>query len=305
RDQVLNLHRIEGSLLSRHSSLPNAYVYTPIVEFSVDDVWQYLLQVPSPWSNNNRDLLALYRSANAGECPLVVDNNTGSCGNSRFGCWVCTVVQKDKSMEALVDSGEQWLIPLLEFREFLAETQDPEKKHLYRDYRRRDGKVWFTKDGSIVRGPYTFKWRKEFLKRLLIIQENILKEMPGKETSIIAQEELYEIRNVWRTEDGDWEDSVPAIYREVTGKELECVREDAAVFTGDDYTLLNEVCSETNVSTELIAQLIDMERQLHGMARRSSVFTTMDNLFHCEWRSEDEMKAISEQHKTRLQQEPS
>jgi putative sulfurtransferase DndC len=90
RAQVMNLHRIEGSSLSRHSTLPNAFVYTPIEDFTVKDVWTFLLQVGSPWGGNNRDLVTLYRNAQAGECPLVVDKHTSSCGNSRFGCWVCT-----------------------------------------------------------------------------------------------------------------------------------------------------------------------------------------------------------------------
>jgi DNA sulfur modification protein DndC len=36
------------------------------------------------------------------ECPLVVDTSTPSCGNSRFGCWVCTMVERDRSMEAMI-----------------------------------------------------------------------------------------------------------------------------------------------------------------------------------------------------------
>src|SRR5690606_10298962 len=104
RAQVMSLHKIEGHKLRRHSHLPRAYVYAPIENWSTDDVWTYLLQVPSPWGGNNRDLASLYRSANSGECPLVIDDTTPSCGNSRFGCWVCTVVQRDRSMEALIDS---------------------------------------------------------------------------------------------------------------------------------------------------------------------------------------------------------
>ena len=146
RAQVMNLHKIKDSVLSRHTRFPQAFVYTPIEDFSVDDVWSYLLQTPSPWGNNNRDLLALYKSAQAGECPLVVDDTTPSCGNSRFGCWVCTVVTKDKAMEALIDNGEEWLEPLLDFRNYLAETQIPDKKHLFRDYKRMNGKVQYNRN---------------------------------------------------------------------------------------------------------------------------------------------------------------
>ena len=47
RDQVLSLHRMKDSLLSRHTTLPNAFVYTPVVDFTMEDVWMYLLSNPS------------------------------------------------------------------------------------------------------------------------------------------------------------------------------------------------------------------------------------------------------------------
>ena len=59
RAQVMKLYKIKGKTLSRHSKFPQSFVYTPIEDFSKDDVWLYLLQNPSPWGGNNRDLLAL------------------------------------------------------------------------------------------------------------------------------------------------------------------------------------------------------------------------------------------------------
>ncbi len=289
RDQVLALRRIKGSLLSTHSTLSHAYVYTPVVEFSVDDVWQYLLQVPSPWGNSNRDLAAMYKSANAGECPLVVDTTTPSCGNSRFGCWVCTVVDKDKSMEALVDNGEEWLLPLLEFRDLLAETQDPAKKHRFREYRRRDGKVWMTTTGDIVRGPYRLDVCRDFLRKLLIIQEKIRREKKLAGFTVITMEELREIRRIWRTERQDWDDSVPRLYREVTGEESDWLRDDTPVYRENDSHLLEEACKEGDVPTELVAKLLDMERDLHGMLRRSNIMGKLDGILRQEWDSEEDV----------------
>ncbi len=297
RDQVLSLHRIKGSLLSTHSSLPHAYVYTPIVNFSVKDVWDFLLQIPSPWGANNRDLLAIYRNANAEECPLVVDKTTPSCGNSRFGCWVCTVVDKDKSMEALVDKGEEWLLPLLEFRDLLSETQDPAKKRIYRDYRRRDGRVWHTPSKDIVRGPYRFNQRKDFLRRVLEMEKTI-KETRGEDNlSIIQMEELKRIRQLWIDEEHDWEDSVPKIYFDVFGEDPGWVRDDSAIFSEEDLQLLEKVCMEEDLSADLVAELLDMERQLQGMTRRSDVFSRMDRIFKKDWRSEEEVLLEAEEMK--------
>ena len=92
RQQLMELYEIKGSILNRHSKFAQTYMYCPLKDFLTDDVWNYLLQNKNPWGGSNRDLLAMYQEANAAECPLVVDTSTPSCGNSRFGCWTCTVV---------------------------------------------------------------------------------------------------------------------------------------------------------------------------------------------------------------------
>jgi DNA sulfur modification protein DndC len=293
RAQVMSFHRIKGSALSRHSSLLNAFVYAPIESFSVDDVWAYLLQNPSPWGNDNRDLVAMYRNAQAGECPLVVDKTTPSCGNSRFGCWVCTVVERDKSMEAMIDSGEEWLEPLLEFRDLLAETQDPEKKRLYREFRRRSGQVNFIGDTDTpVPGPYKIDFCKELLRKLLTTQVRVQREAPPGEAPILINDaELFEIRRLWRSERGDWADSVPAIVREVLDRDLDWVVEDSVSFTAEDGRLLSEICAEHGVPTELVVGLLEIERSAHGLKRRHAVHTRIEDLFQQEWRDLDTLVA--------------
>ena len=293
RDQVMSLHRIRGQRLSRHTSLPNAFVFTPVEDFTIDDVWTYLLQVDSPWGNDNHELLDLYRSAQAGECPLVIDKTTPSCGNSRFGCWVCTVVTQDHSMESLVASGEEWLLPMLEFRDFLAETQDPERKLEYRDYRRMDGKVWRKDDGSVVPGPYTLETCRYLLRRVLKIHEHMKREGPDPEVDVISKAELAEIRRIWRVERQDWEDSVPKIYEEVTGRELEWAQDDAVGFGADARTILEEVCAEEGVSPELVAKLLDLEKNLMGMNRRSGIYTEIDSILKANWQSREAVLAPS------------
>src|SRR6266436_5078250 len=97
---------------------------TPIEDWSNDDVWLYLMQVRNPWGHDNKSLLGMYQGASeGGECPLVVDSSTPSCGSSRFGCWVCTVVDKDRSMEAMIKNDEEkvWMTPLLDFRNELGD----------------------------------------------------------------------------------------------------------------------------------------------------------------------------------------
>lgn len=128
RDRVLEHHNIEGKRIMRHTTLSNAYTFAPIKCFTVDDVWNYLLKHDSPWGDDNAKLFKLYSESNSGECPLIIDSETkntaGSCGNGRFGCWICTVVNEDKALTGFVRSGEEWLRPLLQYRNWLSKNRD-------------------------------------------------------------------------------------------------------------------------------------------------------------------------------------
>jgi len=287
RAQVLTSKhgRITGSRLGRHHILARAYVYTPVQDFTTDDVWTYLLQVASPWGSNNRDLAALYRTAHAGECPLVVDDTTPSCGNSRFGCWTCTVVTRDRSMEAMIDNGADWMQPMLDFRDWLAETQDPAKKHLYRDFKRRTGQV-SVKDGKLIRGPYKLDFCKEILSELLYIQKAVREDGPDPDMQLITEAELHEIRRLWRTERQDWEDSLPQIYECITSRKLDWLQDDIGAFSAQEYRVLGEICSEHDIPTDLVARLMEQERQMQGMHRRSGIFQRINDVLREEWRDE-------------------
>ena len=152
-----------------NASLPNSLVYTPIEDWNNDDVWLYLMQVKNPWGHDNKSLLGMYQGATeGGECPLVVDSSTPSCGTSRFGCWVCTVVDKDRSMEAMIKNDEEkvWMTPLLELRNELAEP-DRDK----RDFRRMNGHVQLFHDKTVP-GPYTKAARELWLRRVLEAQQS-------------------------------------------------------------------------------------------------------------------------------------
>jgi DNA sulfur modification protein DndC len=285
----MSLHKISGSHLSRHSTLPKAFVYTPIEPFSVDDVWTYLLQVPSPWGGNNRDLVTLYRNAQAGECPLVVDTTTPSCGNSRFGCWVCTVVNRDASMEAMVENGEEWLEPLLEFRNRLSELQDSALWPSIRKYKRRDGRVK-SKDGAPQPwGPYTIETRKDLLRTLLEVQKTVAANNGHEQTELIRKNELEAIRVLWRLEEHDWADSVPQIYRDVIQAETDWIRYETPVFSSEEQDTLRVICDRHELPMEMVAKLIEVERSLQGMSRRSSIQRKLASVFEEDWRTSEEL----------------
>jgi len=291
RMQLMNTYRLKDHLLRRHASLTGAYVYAPIAEFSASDVWTYLLQVPSPWGGNNRDLAALYRNANAGECPLVIDTSTPPCGNSRFGCWVCTVAQRDSSMEALIDNGEEWMEPLLEFREWLLTTTDPERKLEFRDIRGRDGRIIFKKDGTPAARTYKMETSKLMLEKVLRIQQAVCRYGPDPNITLISEEELFEIRRIWRTERQDWEDSVPKIFHQIYGYDLDWPVDDDGYFDAYHKALLASICREYDVPFELIARMLEEERRANGMARRAGIHRRLAAVLSREWRSEAEIRA--------------
>jgi DNA sulfur modification protein DndC len=174
-----------GTKLKKHR-LPNVYVYTPIADLSNNEVWAYLLQVKNPWGTNNRELLKLYGSAcDMGECPLVIETGTQSCGKSRFGCWVCTVVDRDKSMENFVNNGHVWMKDLLDFRNLLYKIRQQSYQYVPK---RIESKVKF--------GPFLIKTRRKLLKRLLNLQECLSLEL-------IAPRELNYINELLQNESKD------------------------------------------------------------------------------------------------------
>ena len=165
-----------GDRLRKHT-LPNAFVYAPIADLSNHEVWSYLLQCPNPWDGSNRKLLALYKNAcSGGECPFVIETGTQSCGKSRFGCWVCTVVNRDKSMENFIDNGNTWMEELLDFRNWLYDIRQQTNQYVPKHL-----------ESNVKFGPFLLKTRKEILNKLLNMQEHLPIEL-------ITNDELHYLR---------------------------------------------------------------------------------------------------------------
>jgi DNA sulfur modification protein DndC len=249
--------------LSRNKDprLSRVWVYLPVETWTSADVWEYIVTEPNPWGVDNQELFNIYRGATAdAECPIVVDTSTPSCGDSRFGCYVCTMVTQDKSMQAMVQNDEQkaWMQPILIFRNTHLTTSDRDA----RDFQRMNGQLKVF-NGALVHGPYLQEKRAILLRELLATQK-VVKEAGNKvgylNVELISIEELDEIRRIWVEEKGEIEDLVPQIYEQVygaayPGKEIEPVPLDPR-----DLALLKEVAKE--VDGEAVEQLYRLTRSL-------------------------------------------
>lgn len=183
RMQRMQARQINERGLNPHHELSNTLVFTPVSTWSTDQVWDYLFENnPPAWQVSHDFMLDLYRKANGGECPVVVDKDTPSCGGSRFGCWTCTVVKEDKSIQGFIETGDTWLEPLNAFRNWLKEIREDES--LRSKYRR---------DGRPGLGPFNSDARMTILKELLALERKV-------GTELISDEDIRHIQKEWNKE---------------------------------------------------------------------------------------------------------
>ncbi len=216
RARSIKKHDIKGHRLSKHPLNPNTYTYAPIKELVLEEVWYIVNAIPSPWGFDNQILFKIYMDASADdyECPTVVTNDSHrSCGQSRFGCWICTVVKEDKSMSALIQSGVQWMKPLLNFRNRLVINRNVSEN---RSATRRNGQLAVDETGHNM-GNYTMQYRIQLLRELLTIQKDT--QQYRSSINLITSQELIAIQVMWYR-DGNFSTVVNDIYNEVYGYDL-------------------------------------------------------------------------------------
>ena len=271
--------------LSPNGSLPNSFVYTPIEDWSNDEVWLFLVEHENPWGHANRDLLAMYRGASAdGECPLVVDTGTPSCGDSRFGCWVCTLVEKDRSMQAMIrnDDEKKWMLPLLELRNELDyRLRGDEGDRPLRDFRRSVGHVQLFHDRPIP-GPYRQEVRHHWLRRVLEVERYIRRHGPAgfQDIELITMPELKEIRRIWLVDKHEIEDALPGLYESASGREWPKEEFDSCQPLGEEEIgMLRKICGEDRLHFELTRELLAVEQRFQGRRNRRGIFGSIEKAF--------------------------
>ncbi len=290
--------------ISVNGNLANSYIYTPIENWDTDDVWYFLLENTNPWNQDNMELFGMYKGAtDGGECPLVVATNTPSCGDSRFGCWVCTLVEKDKSMQAMIhnDEEKQWMMPLLDLRAEIDFRAMPKGDRKLRDYRRMNGRVQLF-HGQPIPGPYKKEFREHLLHRVLSTQTFVRQTGPQhiRDLSLIELDEIEEIRRIWVLEKHEMEDTVPQIYRDATGEKYPTPHfNDNTVFGTEDMNLLRQICGDNQNKYEMVREILGIGIKHGNAIRRHGIFQDLQSAVERNFYS-DEQDAVD---RARLQHE--
>ena len=250
RAKSIEKYSTRGKRLAKHSLNPNIFTYAPIKDLMLEEIWFAINTMPSPWGSSNTELFQVYANASADdyECPTAItENKHSSCGQSRFGCWVCTVVTKDKSMTAQVDNGVTWLTPLLDFRNAIVEERNlPEN----RMSTMRNGR-----DAINGMGTYSPDYRASLLKRLLLVQNEIQQEKPHVE--LISNQELIAIQVIWYR-DLIFNHKVSKIYNKIYNTEFDMKNQDEKIRR--EYELLQNACKDNPENFELIQNFLTLQK---------------------------------------------
>lgn len=279
RARGIKAREVVGKLLVKHTDIENAYVYNPLTEIPNEVVWEYLLKgdAMTPWGSDNKYLFQLYQGENLGEeqstLGEVDKSKIAVTGNSRFGCWICTMVVEDKSLKNFIDRGSKELIPLRDFRNWLVSVRnDPSM----RDTRRRNGSVYVKENGELGLGSFSLTGRYIILRRLLQLEEDT-------GMSLISLQELKQIDLCWENEGDIYRRSLVDLYFEIKKKRLPWDTYRTPLFDKETLKVLDEKCSEYDLPYELISKLIISVHKNKYKTRSNSTSKAFDQVINEGW----------------------
>ncbi len=267
RAKSMKKHARKGKRLTKHPTQANTYMYAPIRNLSLEEVWYIINTMPSPWGADNSELFQIYSDASADdyECPTVVTSKEHkSCGQSRFGCWVCTVVKQDKSMSALIESGLLWLSPLLDIRNQMYDERNIKSNRMPK---RRNGA-----DAVNGMGPYTPKYRASLLKRVLEAQKKIQSEKPHVE--LITNQELVAIQTIWYR-DLIFNYNVSNIYHTAYKSEVDMEQQNKK--QEKELELLKQSCEKNPQDFNLIQELLLLQKNKSLLNKKRGLKNDIEN----------------------------
>ena len=290
RARGIKAREIEGKALIPHTDIRNAYVYNPLTEIPNERIWAFLLSgdALTPWGSDNKYLFSLYQGENLGEeesaLGQVDENKMRITGNSRFGCWICTMVKEDKSLKNFIDHGETWLIPLRDFRNWLLEVRDnPE----YRDRKRRNGSVYVKEDGELGFGSFNMYGRKEILRRLLQLEVDT-------GLALITQEELKMIDYMWENEGDLTKRTLVDLYYEIKGVRLPWDEYRVPLYAEDSFDIIKTTCEEYGIEYEMLSKLVVAIENNKHYTRGQKVSKAFDKVVNEGWLHYENIKRAKE-----------
>lgn len=290
RARGITAREVEGKILVRHTDIENAYVYNPLTEIPNKLVWEYLLKNDgiTPWGTDNKYLFSLYQGENLGEEQSVLGeidkDKLAVTGNSRFGCWICTMVKEDKSLLNFIDKGSNELVPLRDFRNWLLSIRNDAS---LRDNKRRNGAVYEKGDGEYGLGPFTMKGRVLILQKLLQLQKDTKLE-------IITVEELKAIDKMWEAEGDLYRRTLVELYHEIMGERLPWDVYRVPLFSEETMQILETTCKEFDVEYEMMKKLIVAVEQNKHYSRGNKVAKAFDKVVNEGWLHHANIKSAKE-----------
>ncbi len=164
RDARLNLSCQRGGecgqgVWYQHSNRLDVGYFSPIITWRECDVWDFLNFVAPTWGYPTGNLQDVYMGR-----------------ETRFGCWVCTVVSQDRTMQKIVKVHQEYQ-GLLGFRDWLMEFGRLPKNRV-------------SKPNGLP-GRLTLSARKKILERLRDVEKNL-----GK--TLLTDGEYKMIQSYWR-----------------------------------------------------------------------------------------------------------
>lgn len=291
RARGISAREVEGKLLIRHTHIANAYVYNPLTEIPNNLVWEYLLKNDgvTPWGSDNKYLFSLYQGEEMGEEQSVLGevdkDKIAVTGNSRFGCWICTMVKEDKSLLNFINKGSTELIPYRDFRYWLMEQRsNPDM----RDRKRRNGAVYEGKDGELGLGPFTLAGRKRILEEVLKL-ENVVGE------EIITKEELKVIDKMWASEGDLYRRTLVDTYYEIKGEKLPWDQYRVPMFSDEAMTIIDETCKEFGIERELVNKLVVAVEENKHFTKGNKVEKAFERVVNEGWLHHENIKTAKEE----------
>lgn len=282
RANTIKKHEVKGKRLTKHPHHSNTYVYSPIKELHLEEIWYIINAMTSPWGADNSKLFQIYADASADdyECPtMVTDDKHHSCGQSRFGCWTCTVVKEDKSLTAQVNNGKDWLKVLLDLRGNMFDGRNISQN---RETTRRNGQLAVSKDGH-NQGNYSIEYRIGLLKQLLEAQKEL--QQHDSKIELIKNSELIAIQVIWRRDlaipNKNYKamtsyETVSEIYNKIHHKELDMKNLDEKLQKETD--LLKSVCDDASHDFSLIQELLELQKQKALLNRKRGLKDEMEQV---------------------------